>query len=47
MMSQATPPQNVIDCLQTILNAFVSGNYELSTTVGNSSYKADITKTNV
>lgn len=44
MMNQATPPPNVIDCLRTILDAFVSGNYELFTTVGNSSYKTDITK---
>ena len=44
MMNQATPPQNVIDCLQTILDAVVSGNYELFTTVGNSSYKAGITR---
>lgn len=44
MMNQATPPQNVIDYLQTILDAVVSGNYELFTTVGNSSYKAGITR---
>lgn len=44
MMNQATPPPNVIDCLRTILDAFLSENYELFTTVGNSSYKAGITK---
>ena len=43
-MNQATLPQNVIDCLQTILDATASGNYDLFTTVGNSSYKAGITR---
>lgn len=43
-MNQATPPPDVIDCLQTILDALVSGNYELFTIVGNSSYKAEITR---
>lgn len=43
-MNQVTPAQKVIDCLQTILEATTSGNYELFTSVGNSSYKAGITK---
>ena len=44
MINQTTLAQNVIDCLQTILDATASGNYDLFTTVGNSSYKAGITK---
>ena len=44
MMNQATLPQNVIDRLQTILDATASGNYDLFTTVDNSSYKAGITR---
>ncbi len=44
MMNQANPPPSVIDCLQTILDAFFSGNYELFNTVGNLSYKADISR---
>lgn len=43
-MNFATPPQNVVDCLQVILDAIASGNYELFTTVGDSGYKAGITK---
>lgn len=43
-MNLTTPPQNVSDRLQTILDAIASGNYELFTTVGDSSYKAGITK---
>ncbi len=43
-MSLATPPQNVVDALQLILDAIASGNYELFTTVGDSGYKAGITK---
>lgn len=43
-MNNITPPQNVIDCLQVILDATASGNYDLFTTVGNSYYKAGITK---
>jgi exonuclease VII large subunit len=43
-MNHTTPPQNVIDCLQTILDATASGNYDLFTTVGDSGYKASITK---
>ncbi|NJK29194.1 MAG: hypothetical protein HC769_36315 [Cyanobacteria bacterium CRU_2_1] len=43
-MNPVVPPQNVIDCLQTILDATASGDYELFTTVGDSSYKAGITK---
>lgn len=44
MMNQLAPPQNVIDCLQTILDAIASENYELFTTVGNLSYRAEITR---
>lgn len=44
MKNIITPPQNVIDCLQIILDATASGNYDLFTTIGNSSYKAGITK---
>lgn len=43
-MNQATPAQKVIECLETILEATESGNYELFTKVGNSSYKAGITR---
>ena len=43
-MNLTNPPQNVIDCLQIILDSTASGNYELFTTVGNSFYKAGITK---
>ncbi|VXD13011.1 hypothetical protein [Planktothrix paucivesiculata] len=43
-MNLTTPPQNVIDYFQIILDAIASGNYELFTTVGDSSYKAGITK---
>ncbi len=39
-----TTPQNVIDCLQVILDAIASADYELFTTVGDSGYKAGITK---
>lgn len=44
MMNQATPPQNVIVCLQTILDATDSGNYDHFFTVRNSSCKAGITR---
>lgn len=44
MMNQETPSQNVIDCLQIILDATVSNNYDLFVTVGDSSYKVSITK---
>jgi aldehyde:ferredoxin oxidoreductase len=37
-------PQDVTECLQTILNAIASGDYDLFTTVGTSSYKAGITR---
>lgn len=43
-MNLIPPPQSVIDCLQIILDATASGNYELFTTVGDSGYKAGITK---
>ncbi|MCY7323898.1 MAG: hypothetical protein LH660_19385 [Phormidesmis sp. CAN_BIN36] len=43
-MNLITPPQNVVDCLQVVLDATASGNYELFTTVGDASYKAGITK---
>lgn len=43
-MDLIPPSQNVIDCLQIILDAIASGNYELFTTVGDSGYKAGITQ---
>ena len=43
-MNLTPPPQSVIDCLQIILDATASGNYELFTAVGDSGYKAGITK---
>jgi hypothetical protein len=43
-MNLTNPPQIVINCLQIILDATASGNYELFTTVGDSCYKAGITK---
>jgi hypothetical protein len=43
-MELSPPPQSVIDYFQTILDATASGNYELFTTVGDSGYKAGITK---
>jgi hypothetical protein len=43
-MNNINPPQQVINCLQVILDATASGNYEHFTTVGNSAYKAGITK---
>jgi len=43
-MNLIPPPQSVVDCLQVILNAIASGDYELFTTVGDSDYKAGITK---
>ena len=42
-MNHTIPPQNVIDCLQTILDATASGNYDLFTKVGDSGYKVSIT----
>jgi hypothetical protein len=39
-----TPPQNIVNYFQIILDATASGNYELFTTVGDLSYKAGITK---
>ncbi|MBD2362475.1 MULTISPECIES: hypothetical protein [unclassified Anabaena] len=44
MVTQTNPPQNVIDCLQIILDAIATGNYELFLRVGNADYKAGITK---
>lgn len=43
-MNLTPPPQSVIDRLQIILDATASRNYELFTTVGDSGYKAGITK---
>lgn len=43
-MNLATPPQTVVDSLKTILDAIASRDYELFTTVGDSGYKAGITK---
>jgi hypothetical protein len=43
-MNLPPPSKNVLDCLQIILNATASGNYELFTTVGDSNYKAGITQ---
>lgn len=48
MMSPTTQPthqpaENVIDCLNLILKAIASSNYELFTTVGTPAYKAGIT----
>ncbi|MBW4565055.1 MAG: hypothetical protein KME32_28955 [Mojavia pulchra JT2-VF2] len=42
-MNPTNPPKNVINCLQTILDAIAVGNYELFLTVGDSDYKAGIT----
>lgn len=44
MVNQINPPQNVVDYLQTILDAIATGNYELFLTVGDAEYKAGITK---
>lgn len=43
-MNPTAPPQNAIDRLQVILDAIASADYELFTTVGDSGYKAGITK---
>ena len=43
-MTPTAPSQNVLDCLQVILNATASKNYELFTTVGDADYKASITQ---
>lgn len=43
-MNSTNPPENVINCLQTILDAIAVGNYELFLAVGDSDYKAGITK---
>lgn len=43
-MNPTTPAQGVIDSLQTILDATVSEDYDLFTTVGDANYKAGITK---
>ncbi|MEO6861166.1 MAG: hypothetical protein ABI180_06450 [Microcoleus sp.] len=43
-MNQTAPSQSVIDCLQVILDATASKNYELFTTVGDAGYKAGITQ---
>jgi len=44
IMNPTAPSQNVIDCLQVILDATASKNYELFTTVGDAGYKASITQ---
>ncbi|MEH2448322.1 MAG: hypothetical protein V7K18_21860 [Nostoc sp.] len=43
-MNSTNPPENVINCLQTILAATAAGNYELFLTVGDLEYRRDITK---
>lgn len=43
-MNSTAPSQNIIDCLQVILDATASKNYELFTTVGDAGYKASITQ---
>ncbi|OYD93917.1 hypothetical protein CDG76_18300 [Nostoc sp. 'Peltigera membranacea cyanobiont' 210A] len=43
-MNSINPSENVISCLQTILDATATGNYDLFLTVGDSDYRADITK---
>jgi hypothetical protein len=44
IMNSTSPPENVINCLQTILDATATGNYDLFLTVGDSDYRRDITK---
>ncbi|HIK05057.1 MAG TPA: hypothetical protein IGS40_10125 [Trichormus sp. M33_DOE_039] len=44
MVNQTNPPQNVIDCVQIILDAIATGNYDLFLTVGDVDYQAGITK---
>jgi hypothetical protein len=43
-MSLTHPSENTIASLQTILDAIKTGNYELFLTVGDSDYKAGISK---
>jgi len=43
-MNPTAPSQNILDCLQVILDATASKNYELFTTVGDAGYKASITQ---
>jgi hypothetical protein len=43
-MNQTNPSQNVLNCLQTILDAIAAGNYELFLTVGDSNYQAGISR---
>ncbi|AKG20750.1 hypothetical protein [Calothrix sp. 336/3] len=43
-MTSANPSENTIACLQTILDATKTGNYELFLTVGNDDYKAGISQ---
>jgi hypothetical protein len=43
-MNQTNLSQNVLNCLQTILDAIAAGNYELFLTVGDANYQAGITK---
>lgn len=44
MSNLINPPGIAIGSLQTILDSLASGNYDLFATVGNSAYKAGITK---
>ncbi|MEG4576510.1 hypothetical protein QUA56_28115 [Microcoleus sp. N3A4] len=43
-MNPTAPAQNILDCLQVILDATASKNYELFTTVGDAGYKTSITQ---
>lgn len=43
-MNPTAPSENIISCLQVILEATASKNYELFTTVGDARYKATITQ---
>ncbi len=43
-MNPTAPAQNILDCLQVILEATASKNYELFTTVGDAGYKTSITQ---
>ena len=43
-MNSTAPSENIINCLQVILEATASKNYELFTTVGDAGYKATITQ---
>ena len=43
-MNSTAPSEDIINCLQVILQATASKNYELFTTVGDAGYKASITQ---